>query len=149
MSRRRTAPPRGRDAFEEIDRRLGGLLGSLGEAFGEVLDRSGEIDGVRERSGETVRGGVRAEWSVRVGPAAQATGRSRAAAADPAGSPPTPPHDLTETEEGWLLTADMPGADPETLSIETTDGRLEIRAAGLRTHRLSLELPDQIGRAHV
>jgi len=60
---------RGRAALEEIDLRLDGLLGTLGSALGEMVERleQGEAGEVR-RSHEvnTPRGPIRAETGVRV-----------------------------------------------------------------------------------
>jgi HSP20 family molecular chaperone IbpA len=58
-----------RDVGEELDRRLGGLLGEVGATLGEVLNRLDQLgDGeiLRERNFETDRGAVRAGIRVRV-----------------------------------------------------------------------------------
>lgn len=57
------------DIGEELDRRLGGLLGEVGSTLGEVLGRLDEIgDGeiLRERDFDTGRGAVRAGIRVKV-----------------------------------------------------------------------------------
>jgi HSP20 family protein len=47
----------------------------------------------------------------------------------------SPPVDLHETEEHYVLTAEVPGLDREDLSIQMHDGRLTL--AGVRQERTS------------
>jgi HSP20 family molecular chaperone IbpA len=158
----------GRGAIEEIDRRLGGLLGPLAESLAKVVDAaekaqaagdaSGPDDprlgGLRVRTGLTVRsaaGGSASRPRRTAGrdPARPMTPSAAAAArtdADPTrGAHPdaeTPPHDIHQTATDWSLTADMPGAAEHDLSIALENRMMTIDATGARRWRLIVEAPD-------
>lgn len=130
------------DIGEELDRRLGGLLGEVGTTLGEVLGRLEEIgDGeiVRERDFGTGHGAVRAGIRVRVGGiGGAATAHDDdivTAFGDPSDAPRGPEQTTarpkTNTRTGsmtgavrpieatillvdgtWTLIADLPGVDP-------------------------------------
>ena len=144
---KRTTRPTGRDAMDEIDLRLGGLLGDLGQAVGEMLSRldAGE-GGEILRSGEiqTGRGPIRAEAGIRVRVAGQDVGpartepRSRPAKGDrtpPARKTPAPPvrsidADILTGDGLWTLTADLPGVTHDGLAVTVDDGALVVRGEG-------------------
>ncbi|MDG4648422.1 Hsp20/alpha crystallin family protein [Roseibacterium sp. SDUM158017] len=78
------------DVGDALDERLGGLLGELGSALGEVfdrLDRLGEGEILRERSFEMPQGAVRAGIRVRVGGLAGASSRQNAPGERPVDRP--------------------------------------------------------------
>jgi HSP20 family molecular chaperone IbpA len=95
---RRTRKPSFADLGEELDHRLGNLLGELGEALSEAMGRLGDGgDGelLRERNFETPGGPIRAGIRVRVGGLAGDRAmtpdgdRSRKPERGPAGTPST------------------------------------------------------------
>ena len=145
---KRTTRPTGRDAIDEIDLRLGGLLGDLGQAVGEMLSRldAGE-GGEILRSGEiqTGRGPIRAEAGIRVRVGGQDVGsagtepRARPAREDrrpPAAKAPAPrtarsiDADILTGDGLWTLTADLPGVTQDGLDVTVDDGELVVRGEG-------------------
>lgn len=148
------------DIGEELDRRLGGLLGEVGSTLGEVLGRLEDIgDGeiLREREFDTGRGAVRAGIRVRVGGIGEASEAKsdgvRRSVTDPEGQPYEPaghaPRDKSRSSNGddavrtiegtillmdgtWTLTADLPGVEPGdvTLSDDGPGGVLTVSAHG-------------------
>jgi hypothetical protein len=138
---RRPRTPKGREALSEIELRLGGLLGAVENALSEALDRARDGGDAQDLSGERTAGGVRAQWSVRVGPAAGARGDVGAKRSHEPAAPRGADPEAIETEAGWVLAVEMPGADPATLSVDADGERLIVRASGLREHRLSIPLP--------
>jgi HSP20 family molecular chaperone IbpA len=135
------------DIGEELDRRLGGLLGEVGTSLGEVLGRLEEIsDGeiVRERDFGTRNGPVRAGIRVRVGGIG---GAARAhdddivtAFGDLSDAPGGPDQTTTRPDQNlrndgmsgaarpieatifivdgtWTLIADLPGVEPGDVTL--------------------------------
>jgi hypothetical protein len=161
MSRRPDDGLKGREAIEEIDRRLGGLLGPLAEGLAKLVDAAEKAQGsAQEATIETARGPVkvRTGLSVRMGALAGravvgGTGRdpakpvNPAAAARPAGAAkPAPeaaePHyDVFEDASGWSLTADMPGAAEHEIAVSVADGRVVVETTGARRWRLEADAP--------
>lgn len=139
MTRRRQDGPSGREAFDEIERRLGGLLGSLGEAVGRALDAAaaaGEND--PPQAGGSGRARARTHVRVRVGGfTTEAGGSSDGREPEPA----VPLHESFEDADGWTLTADMPGARSETIEISREDQALRVRSDGVRRWQLLVEAP--------
>ncbi|SEA37070.1 Hsp20/alpha crystallin family protein [Rubrimonas cliftonensis] len=155
---------RGREAIEEIDRRLGGLLGPLAEGLARIVDAAEKAqdadDGRREATVETSRGPVkmRSGFSVKVGGLAGG-GRdparpvaTPAAAAQPAETPLAEPrvaephHDVFETETSWSLAAELPGAAEADLTLTLSNGRLTVETTGARRWRLSVDAPAWLTR---
>ena len=146
----------GRAAIEEIDRRLGGLLGPLAEGLAKVVDAAEKAQGGRsDATVQTSRGpvSVRSGLTVRVGglagggdaapagrdPAQPTHAEPRPAAPQPV---PEPPHDVFETATEWSLTADLPGAAEADLAWALEDGTLSVETTGARRWRLSAPTPD-------
>jgi len=144
----------GRAAIEEIDRRLGGLLGPLAEGLAKVVDAAEKAQSRQsDATVQTSRGpvSVRSGLTVRVGGLAGGAdaapaGRDPAKpthAAQPAPAPaPEPPHDVFETATEWSLTADLPGAAEADLAWTLEDRRLAVETTGARRWRLSAPTPD-------
>ena len=154
----RSGGPTGREAIEEIDRRLGGLLGPLAEGLAKLADaaeKAQAASGAREFTLDTGKGPVRlrADYSVRVGSVAERLARAGSAGRDPSQplrEPQTAPAqpeaaepalDVFEDETGWSLTADMPGASLEALSLAVEGGTLTIATAGSRRYRAEVAVP--------
>lgn len=155
MSKHRKSPLE--DATEEIDLRLGGLLGQLGSALNEALSRLDEQGEVHhETTIDSDRGPVRASAGIRIrtlgSAAAKASGRrpenpvNAASPAAPAQSPVAQPakRDITATiledERTWRLVAELPGASEGDLVLDAVDGALVIRADA-RTRRFEGRFP--------
>lgn len=158
--------------LHEIDMRLGGLVGELGAALGEMLERldsggSGEV--LRERRFETRGNAVRAETGIRIrvgGIAGETRGGARDPArpvnADPRGETRTPASsasvpdpepreraidaDILVTDAIWSLTADLPGVGRPDLRLDIVAEGLvvEARARG-RVFRGTFDIPPGIG----
>jgi Molecular chaperone (small heat shock protein) len=161
MARAPKDGPTGREAIEEIDRRLGGLLGGLAEGLAKIADAAEaaqDASGAREATIETDKGPVRvrAGYSVRVGGlaarggAAASSGRDPAEpvspggakAAEPGAAPAVEPVlDVFEGPEGWRLAADMPGASEADLSVAVEGGRVIVESGGARRYRAEAEAP--------
>jgi hypothetical protein len=140
MTGRRKDGPTGRKAIEEIETRLGDLLGRLGETLGDI-SAAGARDGEGARP-VRVQGDVR----IRVGGLTDGGAGEPPAPGDPppaedTDAPRAPVIETHETAEGWSLTADMPGADPTTLEVIAEEARLAIRAGGVRRFAAELPLP--------
>ncbi len=137
--------PAGGDARGDIDLKLGNLLGELGSALSEMIDRldqgtTGEIR--RDREFTTERGPVRAQAGIRIRLAGTEVPLKRNAAA-PAATPDAaapPPRAATApaprpiqaevVDDGrvWRLTAELPGAAREDLDLAVEEGHLLITA---------------------
>jgi HSP20 family molecular chaperone IbpA len=165
---------KGRAAIEEIDRRLGGLLGPLAEGLARVVDaaeRAQQAGGAHEATVETARGPlkVRTGFSVRVAgaPAAAAAARdparpvrpASASAAQPSPAQPSPvapaedpsaepAWDAFEDADAWSLTADMPGVAPGDLAVTVApDGAVSVATTGRRRFRLDAQGPAWLSEA--
>lgn len=139
-----------RDVGEELDRRLGGLLGEVGATLGDVLaqlDDIGDGEILRERNFDTGRGAVRAGIRVRMGglggtqgaeasdgerpvdrPFEQAS--SPAAKSDASASASTASAQssqvraieatIMEIDGTWTLVADLPGIEAGGVTLSDT-----------------------------
>jgi HSP20 family molecular chaperone IbpA len=138
------------DAAQEIDLRLGDLLGQLGEALHEAAGRlgqgeSGEIR--RERSFDTGDGPIRASAGIRIstlGGAAAARATQTRRPENPVNRPERPvadPPDTTEPPKNaptrveatvleepdhWSLVADMPGIAEGDITLTVAGDLLRI-----------------------
>ncbi len=150
-----------------LDLRLDGLLGELGRAVSEMVERleSGAGEVTREQSFDTGRGPVKAQAGIRIrmggvevqsDTAPSARRPTQPAAETPPSAPK--PRDLTGTileEDGiWSLSADLPGVSEEDLTLNAEDGQLIVTATargrqyvgrfpfpeGLRTSDLTVSL---------
>lgn len=139
-----------RKAAEAIDLNLGGLLGSLGEALGEAVQKLTEAgEGTIDRT-EEVQGGkgpirTHAGVRVRVGGLASAGPKPvnpQRKAPPPAEAPPRALEiDLIEDGPGWMITAEMPGVAPAEVSLSVTGAVLSIRSTGARLYAGEVTLP--------
>ena len=155
MARSPKDGPTGRAAIEEIDRRLGGLLGPLTEGLARIADAAEQAQaaaGAREFTIDTGKGPMRlrAGYSVRVGglggTAEASSGRDPAAPvhepkAKPKPAAIEPAVDVFEDAQGWSLTADLPGATLDALSLSLDAGMLTLETTGSRLYRASVEVP--------
>ena len=134
-----------RKVGEEIDLRLGDLLGELGQALTDMVGRldSGTQEIRRDYTIETGKGPLRAETGIRVRVAGTAAPPSRP---QPVNRPPqsrtnpttvpaeTAPRPLAAEilcDDGqWQLVADLPGVAREALVLARDGGDLVITATG-------------------
>ena len=158
MARAPKDGPTGREAIEEIDRRLGGLLGPFAEGLAKIVEaaeKAQDAAGAREVTIDGAKGPVkvRAGYSVRVGGLAGSE-RAEAAAEAEAGRDPAEPVsepeapaaqepvvDVFEDAAGWTLTADMPGVGEADLSVSAGGGRVTVETTGARRYRVETEAP--------
>jgi HSP20 family molecular chaperone IbpA len=159
MARTPKDGPTGREAIEEIDRRLGGLLGPLTEGLSKIVEaaeKAQDASGAREMTVDTGNGPVRfragysvrvgglggsAEWSSERDPAEPVSKGADEAAAAPEKPVVEPLVDVFDGPEGWSLTADMPGVGLDDLSVTVADGRITVAAAGARRYRIETDAP--------
>lgn len=154
MARAPKDGPTGREAVEEIDRRLGGLLGPFAEGLAKIVEaaeKAQDAAGAREVTIDGAKGPVkvRAGYSVRVGGLAGGVRAEAAAGRDPAEpvSEPEAPAaqepvvDVFEDAAGWTLTADMPGVGEADLSVSAGGGRVTVETTGARRYRVETEAP--------
>ena len=133
MTRRRRDGPTGRDAFEEIERRLGDVLGEFGEALKRAADAA---DRDEDAAGTGPR--LRTHVDLRVG--GLAAGRAGPHDA-PRAETPAPVHEIHEDDAAWTLVAELPGADEADLEITLAEGRLAVSAGAPRPRRLEVPAP--------
>ena len=133
-------------AATDINLNLGTLLGTLGEAVSEIVNRlddgkSGEV--MREHVFDTEKGPVRAQAGIRLRmggldtseprPTPQPVNRPRRNA-----PPPSAPRgfdfDLFEEDDLWVLTADLPGATASEVVLEDDGEALNITTTGQRKY---------------
>lgn len=147
--------PTGREALDEIEVRLDGLLGSLGAALNGVLDMSKDPKaGGFERNFDVSSGPVKAQSSIRVrvgglgGTAAHEKDRDvtepvnrpkdGSASKDSAREPVV---DTFLDDGSWVLTAEMPGIPEGAVSVDVESNRLILTAKGQQSYRADVEIP--------
>lgn len=146
----------GRAALDGIDIRLGDLLGDLGAALTEMIERldagaDGEVRRVHEF--DTARGPIRTQAGIRIrmggleaGRAgrdpARPTGAQHARDAAPPARPPARPIHADIVDDGavWRLTADLAGVGREDLALSMAEGELVIEAEA-RNRRYADRIP--------
>lgn len=144
MTRRREDGPKGREAIEEIEARLGELFGKLGESLGALSSgarRDGEADApVRVHSDVRIRlGGLDADT---VAPEDAPAPEAEAAAPAASPAPRAPACEVRDADGAWVLTAELPGASAEDITVSVDTGRLTLTAGGARSYRAELPFPD-------
>jgi len=156
---------RPKDILNEIDMRLDGVLGELGQALNEAMARIAEDGGEvrRSQSIQTTKGPVRAEASIRVRMGGMTLGeaagrgdpkpviRPRKDAATTPEATPEGPSEITATivtsGSTWSLTAELPGASESGLDVEVSDGTLRVTAQGARRSYVgAFDIPATIER---
>ena len=151
MSKSRKSPFE--EAQEQIDIRLGGLLGEIGAAVSEALEKldgDGEVHTIR--TFDSGRGPVRASAGIRIRPLGGGDSQSGRAPDRPINDPEpaTPPEDfpreisatILDGAKHWRLVAELPGIGPEGVSLETNGTALIITAEGRgRKYQSSFDLP--------
>jgi HSP20 family molecular chaperone IbpA len=155
----------GKSPFEEvqhnIDIRLGGLLGELGSALNEAIEKLGQ-DGTgeirTERTFDSGNGPVRASAGVRIRTlGGSAPGETRAfdqpintperdvtpEVARPAATPRPITATILDGPERWQLVAELPGVDIDGVTLEPDGRKFSITAAGrARSYHSTFDLPD-------
>ena len=151
MSKSRKSPFE--EAQEQIDIRLGGLLGEIGAAVSEALEKldgDGEVHTIR--TFDSGRGPVRASAGIRIRPLGGGASHSARAPDRPINDPKPdrPPEDvprdisatILDDAKHWRLIAELPGIGPEGVSLETTGATLIITAEGRgRKYQSTFDLP--------
>ena len=140
-----------RKTVEEIDLNLGNLFGTLGQALNEAVNRLDQTGASQsEQSFESSKGPVRAQagFRVRMGgldtgakPKPQPVNPDRARPASPQPSVRELAYDLFEDDDAWILTAEMPGAALQDMTLAIEDGSLLFRADGERPYQAVIPLP--------
>lgn len=161
MTKRKSSPIA--DAANEIDLRLGDLLGHLGEALDEVVSRIADADEQgeirKERTFDTGNGPIRASAGIRIRTLPNSQSASTERQPDrpvnpdqvpvdptPAPAPRTVEATIMEDGETWSLIADMPGIAREDVSWKRVGDMLTLEARNATRHfRLETEWPDQFG----
>lgn len=136
----------------DIDLNLGGLFESLGTALNEAvkrLDQAGSGDS--EASFDTSKGPVRAQGGIRVRMGGlDTTAASKPQPINPLRSrqtvqKPTPArvltYDLIEDDTVWILTAEVPGAAIEDLTLAIEGSDLVLQIQGLRPCQARIPMP--------
>lgn len=152
-----------RKAADQIDLNLNGLLGSLGDALNEAVNRLEQVADSDQRF-DLGKDPLRAKAGIRI----RTAGLSARAAQEPkpvnpARKPPPSPAakpatfrplamDLLEDMGSWLATAEMPGVTLSDLELTIDGDSLVVRSSGAAAYlgRITLPFPcqaDQIGRA--
>lgn len=143
-------------AQEQIDLRLGGLLGELGSALTEAIEKldaqgAGEVQ--TERTFDSGAGPVRASAGVRIrtlGGTTSAARQTRApdkpvnrpapATEEPAARPITAT--ILDNATSWQLIAELPGVDTDGVDLKVDGTRLSITATGRgRAYASVFDLP--------
>ena len=150
MSKSRKSPFE--EAQEQIDIRLGGLLGEIGAAVSEALEKldgDGEVHTIR--TFDSGRGPVRASAGIRIRPIGGTAPKTSRAPDAPINTPePAPAEDfpreisatILDGAKHWKLIAELPGIGAEGVSIETTGAVLTISAEGRgRRYQSAFDLP--------
>ena len=144
------------DIVAEIDARLGGLLGNVGSALAEMLEKldagaDGEVH--RNTVFDTGKGPVRAQAGLRVSLAGKTLATESSGTHSPAPvkkKPEAPAAPVNVALDSffdgsiWTVTADLPGVSEDELEIGTEDGRLILKTTGKRRYHAELELPEGI-----
>lgn len=154
--------PKGQEALDEIEARLGGLFGNLGNVLKDVIDLAqsdkARGDGGFERSFDLSNGPIRAQsaFRVRVGGLGggqeagdrdittpvndppEAKPRARAARTDEL----EPNMDIFLDQGAWVLTAEVPGIPEDGVEIWVSGQVLEISATGAMSYRTQVAIPD-------
>ncbi|MEM1273967.1 MAG: Hsp20/alpha crystallin family protein [Pseudomonadota bacterium] len=137
----------------EIDLRLGGLLGELGSALSEAinrLDANGEGVVHQEKTFDIGNGPIRASAGIRIRPLGAGAASTPSRAPEKPVNAPEPqapaPRPITatvfDTAESWQLVADLPGIEADGISLSRADGDLIVEARGRGRHyRGSFPMP--------
>lgn len=144
-----------KDAAQEIDIGLNGLLGALGDAIGEMVTKledghSGALS--RDHVFETEKGPIRAHAGVRLRmggldagsgshPAPKPVNPNRSSPNQPVSpKPKTLEYDVFEEKNGWIFAADLPGVSAEELQLTHEGSLLELKTTGARLFTASVDL---------
>lgn len=142
-------------AAKDIDINIGKLIGNLGEAVNEIINRlddgkSGEV--TREHVFDTANGPIRAQAGVRLrmgglGGDTQAGPRrprpvnpDRTARSAPSVAPRALDYDLIEDEDCWILTADLPGVSTDELILSQDGAVLSVATRGSRRYAADIKV---------
>lgn len=153
--------PRFQKAGEQIDLRLGDLLGELGSALSEMMGRleSGSSQEMRrDYTVETARGPMRAETGIRIRvagtempgpPPGRPRPGNRPQRATSSTSEPPPPRpiraEILAADGEWQLVADLPGIPREALTLVRDGADLVVTAEDRgRSYRGRFALPEGI-----
>jgi HSP20 family molecular chaperone IbpA len=153
-----------RKAVQDIDLNLGNLFGTLGQALNEAVNRLDQTgSGQSDESLESTKGPIRAQAGIRVrigGLDAAASAKPQPVNPDRARPTPGRPrpaepvarelsYDLFEDGTVWILTAEMPGATVEDLTLEIEDNALLLQTKGDRPYQARIPLPVTCAAAQI
>lgn len=137
-------------AAQDNNLNLGGLFGSLGEALTDMVARleDGKAGAFqREHVIETAKGPIHAQTGirVRVGGLDRAPGKTAPQPINPDRAGPVTQqvvkdlvYDLFEDEQGWILTADLPGVARKDIALTADGATLTITTAGSRRYHADI-----------
>jgi len=150
MTRGRDDGPKGREALEEIEARLGDLFGRLGETLGAAARRAEDAGGpLRVSSDVSIRlGGLAAGDAARETPETE-DGRPAPGSAAASASPPVPEWEVEDRDGAWVVTVEVPGAAAENTSVSVADGVLALSADGARAYAAEIPFPDHADPARL
>lgn len=145
-----------KDAAQDIDIGLNGLLGALGDAIGEMAARleDGRAGSVtRDHVFDTEKGPIRAHAGVRLRMGGlEADRQSRTQSPKPvnpnrvqpekAPNPAAKPleYDLFEDADAWIFTADVPGVGQDDVDLKAEGTRLYLCTKGARLFEADVDL---------
>ena len=150
--------PKGLDALQEMNSRLGGLLGALNEALGQAVTSIEAGKGI-DQSWDSGEGKIRTTGHLRVRSALDAIrereGRQGRDPAEPIRTAPVKPnqelrqvpHEMFEEPEAWIATAELPGVGAGDISLGADAGRIVLTTTGARKYRVAIDVPEVIDPA--
>ena len=146
------------DKLDELQFGIRDLFEALSDAIAEVSTRieEGETEEVRRNFDfQTKKGPIKAEAGIRMRMAgleasAPSVSPTPSSAKTPKNAANTSDnstyqdlvYNVFENDNGWHLTADMPGVSKEQLMLNASGGELELRTNGQRLYAASVSLPE-------
>ena len=172
MTKSRGKGPKGQDALNEIETRLTGLFGAIGEALSEAAARAGDAssqtDQTWQQQWDTGDGPIRASGGVRIRTAADAARARKPDERDPAepinrraGGKARPADDpapeatrkvafeTLEDDTTWRALAQFPGVAASEVRLDIDDGTARLSSTGPRTFVAETPLPGGIDAANI
>ncbi len=143
-------------AAEDINLGLNTLFGALGDAIGDMVSRLEDGKGgtiSRDHEIQTPKGPIRAHAGVRLRMGGMNVGETvKPEAAKPvnpnrnAPQDAKPPaakslsYDIFEEDDGWVLSADLPGVQREEFTLKRHESSLHLSTSGTRRYEAEVNL---------
>jgi len=155
-----------KEVVSQIEHNLGGLLGALGDALGDMVNKledgaGGSVN--RDMTIDTEKGPLRAHAGIRV----RMGGLSGSDSENATSAPPKPvnpdrakptarapserplSYELLEDGTGWILTADMPGVTSDEIDLRAKDDVLHVTTTGKRRYAAAITLGPGLDTAKI